>query len=171
MLAPSAPGLRERLTTLAKQVDPKVTVRLTPLSESVQASLRNAWTGAAVATGLALVALLLAVVGVFGVFSYLVEERRREIGIRLALGATKGEVRSALARACRRPVAAGVVLGLGLSMLAATMMQRLLFGLSPLDPVSYAVVAVILMVAAAAATAIPVRRALRVDPAVTLRAE
>ena len=171
VLAPTAAGLRERMTALAKQVDPKVTVRLTPLSESVQSSLRNAWTGAAVATGLAMVALLLAVIGVFGVFSYLVEERRREIGIRLALGATKREVRKALGRTCRRPVALGVILGLGLSMLAATLLQRYLFGLSPLDPVSYAVVAAILMAAATVATAVPVRRALRVDPAITLRAE
>jgi hypothetical protein len=171
VLAPTAPGLRERVTALAKEIDPKVTPRFTPLSESVQSSLRTAWTGAATAGGLAAIALVLAVIGVFGVFSYLVEERRREIGVRLALGATKRQVRTALARACRRPVVMGIVLGLGLSMLAATALQRFLFGLSPLDPVSYAVVALILIVAAAAATAIPVRRALRVDPAVTLRAE
>jgi predicted permease len=171
VLAPTAPGLRERMTTLARQIDPKVTVRLTPLSESVQSSLRNAWTGAAVAGGLAAIALILAVIGVFGVFSYLVEERRREIGVRLALGASRRQVRSALARASRRPVVMGVLLGLALSVLAASVLQRFLFGLSPLDPVSYAVVALILIVAATAATAIPVRRALRVDPAVTLRAE
>ena len=159
------------MAALVKQIDPRVTVRFTPLSESVQASLRSAWTGAAVASGLAAIALVLAVIGVFGVFSYLVEERRREIGIRLALGATKSQVRTALARACRRSVVMGITLGLGLSMLAATVLQRFLFGLSPLDPVSYAFVALVLTLAAAAATGIPVRRALRVDPAVTLRAE
>lgn len=171
VLAPTAPELRERVSALVKQIDPKVTVRFTPLSESVQSTLRNAWTGAAVATGLATIALLLAVIGVFGVFSYLVEERRREIGIRLALGATKGEVRTALMRACRRPVIMGLALGLGLSILAGMALRGALFGLSPLDPVSYALVGLVLLLAAAGATAIPVRRALRVDPAVTLRAE
>jgi ABC-type antimicrobial peptide transport system permease subunit len=80
-------------------------------------------------------------------------------------------MRSALARACRRPVVTGVLLGLGLSLLAGTMMQNLLFGLSPLDPVSYLIVTAVLLLSAIVATAIPVRRALRVDPAVTLRSE
>ena len=83
----------------------------------------------------------------------------------------KGEVRTALMRACRRPVVMGLALGLGLSILTGMALRGALFGLSPLDPVSYAVVALILLLAAAGATAIPVRRALRVDPAVTLRAE
>jgi putative ABC transport system permease protein len=152
-------------------VDPALTVRVRPLSESVQASLRTAMGGAAVAGGLAAIALLLAVIGVFGVFSYLIEERRREIGIRLALGATRRQVRRALSRACRRPVMAGVILGLVLSVMAGSALRGFLFGLSPLDPISYATVAVILTAAAVGATAIPVRRALRVDPAVTLRAE
>lgn len=171
VLATIVPGMREGLTALVKQVDPKVAIKFTPLSESIQASLRTAWTGAAIATGLAVIALLLAVIGVFGVFSYLVEERRREIGIRLALGATRRQVRTALAHACRRPMLMGLALGLGLSILAGMAMRGALFGLSPLDPVSYGVVAIILVAAAVVATAIPVRRALRVDPAVTLRSE
>ena len=171
VLAPTAPGLREGLTALVKQIDPKVAIKFTPLSESIQSSLRNAWTGAAIAGGLAVIALMLAVIGVFGVFSYLVEERRREIGIRLALGATRRQVRKSLAQACRRPMLMGLTFGLGLSILAGMAMRGALFGLSPLDPVSYAVVAIILAAAAVVATAIPVRRALRVDPAVTLRAE
>ena len=170
-LAPAEPALRDRMTALAKQVDPKVTVTLTPLAKTVQSSLRNAWTGAAVATGLAAIALLLAVIGIFGVFSYLVEERRREIGIRLALGATRGQVRTALAHACRRPIMMGLVLGLGLSILAGMALRSALFGLSPLDPVSYLIVTAVLLVSAVVATAVPVRRAVCVDPAVTLRAE
>ncbi|HUR21163.1 MAG TPA: FtsX-like permease family protein [Vicinamibacterales bacterium] len=171
VLARTAPGLREKMTALAKSVDPTLTVRLIPLSEAVQSSLKFAFTGAAAASGLAVVALLLAVIGVFGVFSYLIEERRREIGIRLALGATKSQVRTALARASRRPVVMGVVLGLVLSIVAGTLLRGFLFGLSPLDPVSYLIVTAVLLAAAIVATAAPVRRALRVDPAVTLRAE
>jgi predicted permease len=171
ILTRTTPGLRERMTALAKSVDPALTVRLIPLSEAVQASLKLAWTGAAAASGLAAIALLLAVIGVFGVFSYLIEERRQEIGIRLALGATKGQVRTALASACRRPVVMGVLLGLGLSVLAGNLLRGILFGLSPIDPVSYLIVTAVLLLAALVATAVPVRRALRVDPAVTLRAE
>ena len=171
VLARSTPGLSERMTALAKSVDPSVTVRVTPLSEAVKSSLNDAWMGAAVAGGLGAIALVLAVIGIFGVFSYLIEERQREIGIRLALGATKRQVRTALARACRRPVFLGVAAGLGLSILAGTALRTLLFGLSPIDPVSYVIVLAILLTSAIVATAVPVRRALRVDPAVTLRAE
>jgi ABC-type lipoprotein release transport system permease subunit len=64
-----------------------------------------------------------------------------------------------------------VVLGLGLSIVAGTLLRGFLLGLSPLDPISYAMVALILMLSAVGATAVPVRRALRVDPAVTLRSE
>jgi ABC-type antimicrobial peptide transport system permease subunit len=124
-----------------------------------------------VASGLAVISLLLAVIGVFGVFSYLIEERRREIGIRMALGATRSQVRTALARACRLPVMMGVAMGLGLSILAGSLLRGFLFGLSPFDPVSYLIVATVLLGSALLATAVPVRRALRVDPAVTLRAE
>ena len=148
-----------------------LTVTLTPLTESVQSTLNDARVGAAVAAGLGGVALLLAIVGVFGVFSYLIEERRREIGIRLALGATKRQIRVALFHACRRPVLTGMVGGLVLSLLAGGLLRRLLFGLSPVDPASYAIVGAVLLSAAIAATAVPVRRALRVDPAIALRAE
>jgi putative ABC transport system permease protein len=171
LLARSAPELADRMSALAKGIDPALTVRLTPLSESVQSTLSDARIGAAVAAGLGGVALLLAVIGVFGVFSYLIEERRREIGIRLALGATKRQIRLAVAHACRRPAVAGVLGGLALSLLAGRLLQRFLFGLSPVDPLSYAIVAGVLLAAATAATAVPVRRALRVDPAITLRAD
>jgi predicted permease len=171
LLARSTPDLGERMRALAKGIDPGLTVTLTPLSESVQSTLADARRGAAVAAGLGGVAVLLAIIGVFGVFSYLIEERRREIGIRLALGATKRQIRLALVQACRRPVVAGVLGGLALSLLSGVLLRRFLFGLSPVDPVSYAIVSGVLLVAAIAATAVPVRRALRVDPAIALRAE
>jgi ABC-type antimicrobial peptide transport system permease subunit len=115
--------------------------------------------------------LILAIIGVFGVFSYLVEERRREIGIRLALGASRRQVGGALLRAVRLPVVMGLMAGLTLSAIAGMALRSLLFGLSPADPISYGLVAIVLTVAALVATAVPVRRALRIDPAATLKAD
>jgi putative ABC transport system permease protein len=171
LLAPSSPDLRPRLTAMLSAVDPSISVSVTPLSESVLETLRTARLGATLAGGLGIIALLLAAIGVFGVFSYLVEDRRREIGIRVALGATRQQVRRAILRVCRAPVIAGVIAGLVLSAIAGAMLRGFLFGLSPLDPVSYGGVALTLLAAAMAATRVPVRRALRVDPAVTLRSE
>jgi ABC-type antimicrobial peptide transport system permease subunit len=171
VLARSSPGLASRMSALATQIDPGLTTTATPLSESVRETLAAARGVAIMASGLGVVAVLLAIVGVFSVFSYLVEERRREIGIRLALGATKPQVRLALAAACRWPVAGGLAGGLVLSLAAGSLLRGYLFGLSPIDPSSYGIVTLVLLAAAIAATAIPVRRALRVDPAVTLRAE
>jgi predicted permease len=171
LLARSEPGLEPRIREAIAQIDPRLTVTLTPLSTAVIRSLSHAVVGAAIAGGLAVVALLLAIIGVFSVFSYLVEQRRREIGIRLALGASRVRLGRALFQATRGAVIGGLAAGLVLSAIAGVLLRSFLFGLSPADPISYGAVAMVLMVAALVATAIPLRRALRVDPAVTLRAE
>jgi predicted permease len=171
LLARSEPGLEPRIREAIAQIDPRLIVTLTPLSAAVMRSLSNAIMGAAIAGGLAVVSLLLAIIGVFSVFSYLIEERRREIGIRLALGASRLRLGRALFLATRGAVVGGLVAGLLLSAIAGALLQSFLFGLSPADPISYGAVAFVLMIAALIATAIPLRRALRVDPAVTLKAE
>ena len=171
LLARSTPDLERRIAAIVSSVDPDMRATLTPLTESVKRAMANAWGGAAIAGALGAVALLLAIIGVFGVFSYLVEERRREIGIRLALGASRRQIGGALFRATRTAVAGGLIAGLALSAIAGITLRRFLYGLSPADPVSYAAVAAVLGLAALIATAVPVRRALRVDPAVTLRSE
>jgi putative ABC transport system permease protein len=171
LLARTEPGLDQRVKTLVAAVDPELTATLTPLSESVRDTLHNAMAGVAIAGALGAVALLLAIIGVFGVFSYLVEERRYEIGIRLAMGASRRQVAAALARATRGAVTGGLIGGLALSFAAGIALQRFLFGLSPADPLTYLIVATVLGLAALLATAGPVRRAVRVDPAVTLKAE
>jgi hypothetical protein len=171
LLARMEPGLESRIGRAVAAIDPSLTVTLTPLSQAVTQTLRLAITGATIAAALAVIALALAVVGVFGVFSYLIEERRREIGIRLALGATRVRLGAALLRATRGAVTGGLLAGLLLSLGAGIALRGFLFGLSPLDPISYALVALLLATAALVATAIPVRRALRVDPAVTLKSE
>jgi ABC-type antimicrobial peptide transport system permease subunit len=171
LLAKSGPGVERQLAALVESVDPDLEVIFAPLSESAKIALQNASGGAIIAGSLGLVALLLAMIGVGGVFSYLVEEQRREIGIRVALGGSRAQIAAALGRACRVAVLGGLVAGLGLSVAAGVALRSFLFGLHPLDPISYASVAVVLIASALVATAVPLRRALRLDPAVTLRAD
>jgi hypothetical protein len=171
LMTRTAPGSEQHLTALVASVDPDLDVTFAPLSESARVALRTATGGAAIAGSLGLVALLLAIVGVGGVFSYLVEEQRREIGIRLALGGSRRQIAAALARACRGAVVGGLAAGAALSVAAGLALRSFLFGLHPLDPLSYASVGAILIASALVATALPLRRALRVDPAVTLRSD
>lgn len=171
LLLPTTNDLPQRMEQVQGTLGPGVSVSIEPLSQSVRQTLDDAWVGAATAGGLGLVALLLAIVGVFGVFSYLIEERRREIGVRLALGASRSHVRRALAVACRWPLLMGLGLGLLLSLAASQALRTYLFGLSPIDIPSYAVAALVLTLSAVVATAVPVRRALNVDPVVVLKSE
>jgi predicted permease len=121
--------------------------------------------------GFALLALLLAVIGVYGVMSYVVAQRTREIGIRMALGAGRGEVvRQVLGRGLRI-VAAGTALGLVAAYAGARAIERQLFGVTAADLTTFVVVPVVLVVVAAVACLVPARRAARVDPAIALSAE
>lgn len=119
----------------------------------------------------AALALLLAAVGIYGVLSYQVVQRTREIGIRMALGATRSGVLRHVLGEGLRVIVAGVVIGLAGSLAATTLLSDLLFGVKPGDPASLASVVVILVVAALAACYIPARRATLVDPIIALRHE
>jgi ABC-type antimicrobial peptide transport system permease subunit len=116
-------------------------------------------------------ALLLAGVGSYGVLSFLVGLRRREIGIRIAVGATRGEVFRLVAASGARVVGIGVVTGLVLSLGIGVGLQSLLIGVEPIDPITYAGVVAALTVVAAAACLLPARRAATLDPVTTLREE
>ena len=116
-------------------------------------------------------ALALAGIGSYGVLSYLVGLRRREIGIRLAVGATQGDVFRLVAGNGARLIGAGLIAGLLLSIGVGMGLQSLLIGVTPTDPVTYAGVTAILAIVAAAACLLPARRAASVDPAITLREE
>jgi putative ABC transport system permease protein len=113
----------------------------------------------------------LAAIGVFGVFAYSVEERRREIGIRLALGARARDVVGGMLMLNRWSVGGGTAVGMLLSVGAGFVLRGYLFGLSPLDPVAYMAVMLILACAALVACIVPARRAVRIDPAITLKVE
>jgi putative ABC transport system permease protein len=116
-------------------------------------------------------ALALAVVGVYGVVAYLVGQRVREIGVRLALGAGRADILRLLVLQGVRPVVAGLVLGLVASFGASRLLQAMLFGVTSSDILTYVAAAGALLAASVAAIVIPARRALRVDPAITLRSE
>jgi predicted permease len=116
-------------------------------------------------------ALLLGIVGIYGVISYVVSQRTREIGIRVALGARQTDVKQMFVRQGMALATLGIICGLGASAGLTRLMASLLFGVKPWDPATYAAVPVMLITAAVLASYIPARRAAAVDPAETLRAE
>jgi cell division protein FtsX len=116
-------------------------------------------------------ALLLGVFGVYGVISYAVAQRRREIGIRVALGAEARGIRRLFLRGAVALALAGCAFGLAAAAAATRLMQSLLFGIGPLDPLTFAAAPVVLAGAAVIASYLPARRAMTVDPVETLRME
>ncbi|HEX5235435.1 MAG TPA: ABC transporter permease [Silvibacterium sp.] len=116
-------------------------------------------------------ALALSIIGIYGVISYSVSQRRREIGIRLALGAQRNALNWMFVRSALTMAAAGIAIGILAAGLLTQLMRSLLFGISPLDPFTYFMVLLVLIVAALLASYLPARRAAAVDPVETLRAE
>jgi ABC-type antimicrobial peptide transport system permease subunit len=116
-------------------------------------------------------ALLLGIIGIYGVIAYAVSQRRREIGIRLALGAPQSELRRMFMRYALSLAGIGVAIGLVAAASLTRLMSSLLFGIAPLDPLTYAAVPVVLLSAALLASYLPARRAAAVDPVETLKAE
>jgi ABC-type antimicrobial peptide transport system permease subunit len=116
-------------------------------------------------------ALLLGVVGIYGMISYAVSQRRREIGIRAALGAQQGELKGMFVRHGLALAGIGVVIGLGAAAGLTRLMSSLLYGITPLDPVTYLAVPLILVIATVLASYLPARRAASVDPIEALKAE
>jgi predicted permease len=120
---------------------------------------------------MATIAMLLGVVGVYGSISYAVVQRRREIGIRRALGAPDASLRRRFLKQALALAGSGVLIGLGAAAVLSQALTSLLYGVSPLDPLTYAVVAAGLIAAAAVASYVPARRAAAVDPVEVLRAD
>jgi ABC-type antimicrobial peptide transport system permease subunit len=114
-------------------------------------------------------ALALASIGVYGVMAYSVSQRTRELGIRLALGATSGEVRAMVLRQGLMLTVVGIALGTATAVVLARLIGDLLYGIDAVDPLTFLVIPVVLLAVAAAAIYIPARGASRVDPVVVLR--
>ena len=116
-------------------------------------------------------ALLLGLIGIYGVIAYAVSQRTREIGIRLALGAQPGDVRQMFVRQGLGLCAIGIAIGVGTAAVLTRVMKSLLFGVAPVDPATFAAVPLTLLVATLAACYLPARRVSRVDPVECMRAE
>jgi putative ABC transport system permease protein len=124
---------------------------------------------AAVAPILAIVALLLAAVGLYAVIAHSISQRVKEIGVRMAIGATQTDIRQMILREGMLPVLCGMTFGLAASLVVNNILRSQLVGISPYDPVSMAGAPVALILIAVVACVVPARRALSIDPAVALR--
>jgi predicted permease len=162
------PGIRREVETL----DPDVPIRdVEMLETTVERSFGSARFYLTLLTIFAGIAVMLAAVGLYGVVAYLVARRTREIGIRMALGATRGAVVRMVVAQGLRPAAAGVVLGLAGAYLGSRILRSLLYNVEPGDPVTLAGVTALLLVIVVAAIIVPARQAIKIPPAAALRAE
>lgn len=141
------------------------------MSEEVNASTAGERLTAALALVFGALAAVLAAIGIYGLLAYAVAQRRREIGIRMALGARPLDIGEMIGRQALVLVAAGIAIGLGAARLAGPSIGSLLYGIAPWDPIALISAALFVAAVAAAATAIPVARATRIEPASALRQE
>jgi putative ABC transport system permease protein len=162
------PAARESISS----IDPNIGIDAIAPMEQLEASSRSRQRFYAVMLGVfAAVSALLAAIGVYGVLAYAVTQRTREIGLRMALGAGAGQVLALIMRHGLIMTAIGVALGLVLAAAGARSIESMLFGITPLDPPTFAAVAAGFAIVATLASYFPARHATRVDPAVTLRDE
>jgi predicted permease len=162
------PALRRAL----RELNPRLPLASPRTLDDVvdQATARTSFTMAMLGAASG-IALLLGLVGIYGVISYIVAQRTREIGVRMALGATAPSVRGMVVRQSFAVAALGVAVGLVAARSLSGVMASLLYGVSATDPVTYAAVAAALVAVAVAASWIPARRAARVDPSLALRSD
>ena len=154
-----------------RQLDPDLPVgEVAPFSTAVAESLGEPRLRATLLSGFAAAAVLLAAVGVYGLLSYTVARRRREIGIRLALGATPGQVRGAVVAEGMKLALTGIAIGVPVAIALSRLISAQLFAVGPTDPVTLGGVALLLGVVALAACWLPARRA-AIEPVIALRAE
>jgi putative ABC transport system permease protein len=165
-------SLAAEVRAIVHDLDPDAALfNVTPLAAIVESSVSRPRLYASLVGGFAVVGALLAAIGLYGVLAFLVQERTPEIGVRMALGASRGDVMRMVGRQGGGLVAAGLVPGLAGAVMLARAASALLYGVRPLDPSTYAIAIVAFAGVAAAAIAVPARRASRVDPVTSLRCE
>jgi hypothetical protein len=165
-------SIAREVRSAIRSVHPAITVdRPTSLERILDEQLVARRLTTEIISGFAAAALGLAALGIFGLLAGSVGSRRREIGVRLAIGASPGSIARTVVGDSLRSVAAGIALGCGLALLAGRLIQGLLVGVSPRDPLTLAGVVVLLLATAIVASFVPARRAARVDPVDALRPE
>lgn len=167
-----APGFLRELQQAVWSINPNPPLGKVQTLNEIQAHSMAQTSFAMVMLAIAAsVALLLALVGVYGVVSYIAAERTYEVGIRMALGARSGDVLALFLRHGLALTLTGLVLGIGAAVLLTPIMSALLYGVAPTDPVTYASVAIALVAVTMLATYVPARRASRVQPIIALRSQ
>jgi len=158
------------LRTAIREVDPnQPLVRVRTMTEAMSESVAQPRLRTTLVMLFSAIALVLSLIGVYGVMTYAVSERMHELGLRVALGATPADVRALVVAQGARLAAAGVGLGMLGALATARGLHALLFGVSAIDPPTFATAAIALVLAAVAAAYLPARRASRVDPLELLR--
>jgi putative ABC transport system permease protein len=163
-----APAIRRAIWSVDKD---QPVVRVATMDQLLATSAAERRFALTLFEAFALAALVLAAAGIYGVVSGSVSERTREIGVRAALGASRGNILALVVRHAMTLTAFGVAIGLAGAAAASQVLVTMLFGVSPLDPVTYFGVIGLLTAVAIVACAVPAWRAARVDPAITLRTE
>ncbi len=171
---PASPETLRRIRSIVRAAEPRLVMVDVSTFEQARDRVPSSWliraAGAAFGT-LGVVALAMAVIGLYGVKAYLVARRAREIGIRMALGATPRSVIAMVLKDGSVVVGAGLLLGFALALAAGFLVSSLLVGVHPLDPLVLSLATVVLVIAVAAAGYVPARRATRIDPALAFKSE
>ncbi len=156
---------------VAREIDPSLSPNVQTLITTFRDRMGDSEKVTAVAGGMGTLALLLAIVGLYGVVSYSVSQRTKEIGIRIALGATPSLIVRNMVSSFVLPLSVALAAGVGLAAVVSIVMRSELYGVSNFDPLSYLAAVLLLAATGSLAALIPARRALKVDPMVALRNE
>ncbi len=152
-------------------IDRTVPVEMEPLNQTISRMADRPRFETTLLGFFALTGLVLAVVGLYGLIAFMTTQRTHEIGLRMALGATQANILYLIANDGLRMVVVGLALGLGTALALSRMLKALLFQVSVYDPLTFIAVPVLLMLVALVAIPMPTRAGMRVEPAITLRAE
>jgi putative ABC transport system permease protein len=164
--------LQESVKQAVREIDPTLALSgLRPMRDVVAASIAADRFMTRLLTAFSAIALVLAAIGIFGVISYGVTQRRREIGVRIAVGASRREVIRLIVGSSLRLAGAGILLGFVASLALTEQLRSLLYGISPADPITFVVAGIVLMAVAAAAALLPAWAASRTPPAAVLNTE